>query len=226
MGKEKPVFTEVLLKKAGVLSDYEKSQKLYEKYLQMKQRGRPVEKILAELTQSLKSANTSLRRVINVYQKTSDALKAEIDEPMVENAEDHEGYLAKLKEYDAKVVEMGKSINLPFPELHQSSEKTATETKEQAEDATPVLEAKKPSIQEILDESQRRLEKLRKETRDNLTKAGYNEKDLENPSPSLLKYLDTIRKKEDKIRADAREKITDAGYSEKDMAAWVNNQQE
>lgn len=230
--KEKPSFTEALLKQSGTLKDYFNAKKLYEQYNKEKSKGKINPKTLEKLTMSLKEAEVSIGRIVRVYEKQSEAIKSEVNDPLVIE-DDHTNYLDKLKEYYANVLNMQKELNITPKDSKIVQEGGSTQTnsllkpfliKPKQEMSMP-QKKEKATLDEIFNSSSAQIDKMRTEAREKLKAAGYTSKDLENPNKEVSEFLESVSSRIDMVRTETRKKIADAGYSENDISEHLKRQE-
>ncbi len=103
--KAKKTFKEVLLRKAGIMDEYERSKRLYKDYKRTAD-----SKTLEELNSTLEVAEERLDRAISVYQSIVDAINKDVTQASDKKEEDAFSYLHVLKGYYKEVTEMRDDI--------------------------------------------------------------------------------------------------------------------
>ncbi len=200
-----------MLKQSGALKPYDKAKKLYVQYEKDKARGRPTDKMMPKLTETLKDAEESVGRITQVYTKASEAMQKEEVQAMVQE-HDYIAYLAKLKEYCNNIKAMTEEVNSNVtqkPIENGQVEKKGWLSKKEKPDKTESSGKRghatsKLSIEEIVESASAQIEKIRKDGKGVLTKQG-------------------VEKRVNLVRAETRVKLKEAGYSDKDVEEYMNN---
>ena len=164
-------FTEMLLKKSGTLKDYEKAQKLFSKYLNLKAKSKDTTKIMEDLLVSLKSSDESLSRVIRVYEAQANAIKNELKDDVVADV-DTTSYLAKLKEYLSQTKAMLFEV-APNYKSKEEPKKPVQETPKEAAEPTA-----KPSLADLIESAADEIAKKRADLKKRVKEEGYTDKDI------------------------------------------------
>lgn len=177
MPKQTMSFTETLLKQSGAMKDYEKSKKLYERFIKEKSKGRDTSKQIPVIISTMKSAIESIERIKRVYKSQMEAIAKELNtEDYSLQIEENKAYWKTLQEYYINIISMYNDVS-PVPYKTNSTEPEKLE-KPVLKDNTEKHTDKNLTIEEILNAGEIEVEEARARTRKRLIEAGYNTNDI------------------------------------------------